>query len=197
MIEEPENIEKLENNIKIDSSYGKKISSFKWNQDKYGNWILEKCSKEEPSISEPKPDSISENRVLDNTERIKLDGFVMTEWGVGKVKKIENGIVTVIIEGNPIDLSKDNISTYLPVYLCILSKDITYWVSIKIEFHYTIGYLKTKIAQFMKCHHSQIVIVHNGAKIDKKGLSLFDMGIYENDVILVAIKDPQELMIVR
>ena len=49
----------------------------------------------------------------------------------------------------------------------------------------------------MKCHHSQIVIVHNGAKVDKKGLSLIEMGIYENAVILVVIKDPQELMIVR
>jgi hypothetical protein len=197
MNEEPLYNTKPENNFKSQSFDGKTVSSYKWTQDKYGNWVLEKCSKEDTSKTQSKTEENNDIKVLDNTERIKPEGFVMTEWGVGRVKKIENGKVTVTIEGNPVEFSKETISTHTPVYLCILSKDVTYWVSLKIEYFYTIAVLKSKIAQFMKCHHSQIVIVHNGAKVDKKGLSLIEMGIYENVVILVVIKDPQELMIVR
>ena len=192
-LENKENIEKQTNADFVNGN----ISSHKWNQDKYGNWILEAINKDEANeFSQPKDKSL-EKKILNNTERIKQETFVMTEWGIGKVTKIVDDIATVLIEGNPVEFHKETLTTSLPIYLCILCKDNTYWIDLIIEFFYNISILKSKIAQFMKCHHSQIIIIHKGVKVDKKNLSLMEMGIYERDILLVVIKDPQELNIIR
>ena len=191
--------ENSEKKAKVEMTDGN-VSSYKWIQDKYGNWNLEKIKKEDPkecNQNDKKAIEKNEIKTLDNTQRIKQDTFVMTEWGVGKVNKIEDEIATVIIEGQPVEFPKETLTTSLPVFLCILCKEITFWVDIKVEFFYNIATLKSKIAQFIKCHHSQIIIIHHGLKVDKKSLPLIEMGIYERDVILVVIKDPQELNILR
>jgi hypothetical protein len=200
MIEQTEKQEISQPTIKPSTTEISQIKNYRWTQDRFGNWALEKVMKDEKKEEEREEGRSadkSENNVIDNTERVKQDSYVMTEWGIGKVKKLENGIATVLIEGNPAEFPKEMLPTSLPVYLCILCKDMTYWVSLKVEFFYNIGILKSKIAQFMQCHHSQIVLVHSGAKIDKKTVSIMELGVYENDVILALIKDPQELQIFR
>lgn len=167
---------------------------FVWKQDKYGNWILDKTT-----VGKKPHEKLEKSDLIDNSVSLKLDSLVMTEWGVGKVtnSKLEDGTVQVKIEENQLAFSPESIKVNLDIYLCILCKDSSYWVDMKIDFGFTIQSLKQKISQFIKCHPSQIVIIHSGAKVDKKNQSLVDIGVYEKDVFLIAIKDPQELSIFR
>ena len=136
-------------------------------------------------------------KILNNNEKFKNSMSVMTEWGVGKILNLlENDIALCRIEGSDIEFPLMNLNTSLTIYICILCKDSSYWTEIKLGFDYTVNQLKQKISTIVKCHPSQIVIVHNGRKVTKS-VNVFELGIYEKDVFLAIIKDPNELTVLR
>ena len=177
-----------------------------WTQNLKGQYYLEKDSisaqekiqERKTSIHFIKKDNPDDEiiKVIDNTEKFKVDMVVMTEWGLGKIIKISQGIASIKIEGTDVDFPLMSLNTMITIYLCILSKETTSWAEIKIPFDYLVHDLKTKIARITNSHHSQVLLVHNGAKI-QKNVNIFELGIYEKDTFLVIIKDPREIEISR
>jgi hypothetical protein len=161
---------------------------------------MHKLSKTKDNLIKENEDKYQkrENSIIDNSERYKPDMLVMTEWGIGKIANInpESQIGVVKIEGNEVEFPLSTLNTALTIYLCILCRDSTMWAEVKIGFDYTTNLLKKKICSFVKCHQSQIVLIHSGQKIDKNQ-NIFELGVYEKDVFLAVIKDPQELFILR
>lgn len=136
-------------------------------------------------------------KVIDNSEKYKVDMIVMTEWGIGKIISInEGGIAIVKIEGSEVEFPLMSLNTSLTVYCCILCKDSSNWIEIKVEFDFAVYALKKKIALMLRCHPSQVILIHGGRKVDKN-VNIFELGIYEKDVFLAIIKDPQELSVMR
>jgi len=167
-----------------------------WVQDKFGRNILSvkddlKFGKKNSEIN------INENVIIDNSEKFKDGLEVMTAWGLGKVvAKNESGTYTIKIEQTEVEFPPEDIKLNYSVYCCILCKDHTYWSEIKLDFNSSLTAFKKKISSFIKCHPSQIVIIYNGNKLENIK-NLEELGIYDKCIFLVAIKDPQELSILR
>jgi len=135
-------------------------------------------------------------KVIDNEEQFKSGMVVMTEWGLGTIVKISEEIASVKIEGTDVDFPLISLNTMISIYLCIVTKDTTTWAEVKLPFDYLINDLKIKVARIINSHQSQVLLVHNGAKIEKN-VNVFELGIYERDTFLAIIKDPQEFKIFR
>ena len=179
-------------------------NKLKWRQNSNGEYILhkyteditEKSNARKLSTQLTKINNADVKKIIDNTEKFKLDMVVMTEWGLGKILNIDGGVALVKIEGTEIEFPLFNLNTSITIYLCILMRDGTSWAEIKVPFDYFVKDLKIKIARITKCHNSQVILVHNGAKIEKN-LNIFDLGVYERDTFMAIIKDPQEYQMIR
>ena len=67
---------------------------------------------------------------------------------------------------------------------------------LKVTFQDTSLSIKQKIAKMYQVHHSQIILIHAGVVIsDNKGV--FDIGLFENDDLLIVIKDKKEFAFKR
>ncbi len=167
-----------------------------WTQDKYGRNKL--SIKDELKLNKQKSSQTKQEKIiLDNTEKFKEGLEVMTAWGLGRVvKHNENGLYAIKIEGNEVEFPADDLKLNYIIYLCILCKDNTYWCEMKIDFNLSLTQLKRKISTFIKCHPSQIVVIYNGSKLENLK-NLEELGLYDFCTFLVAIKDPQELSILR
>jgi hypothetical protein len=184
-----------------DRNIFKKIS---WRQKQNGEFKIEKRDNNPNHINLARKLSVNQTtpsakqmKVLNNNQKFKIGMSVMTEWGVGKILNIMEGDIALCsIEGSDIEFPLGSLITSLSVFICILCKDSSNWAEAKIGFDFSVNNLKQKISKMIKCHPSQIVIVHNGSKVIKN-TNIFDLGVYEKDVFLAIIKDPTELSILR
>ncbi len=152
----------------------------------------------ENNPSNTNPSDTPKFHIIDNTEKYKTDMTVMTEWGVGKILSInpETSIAMVKIEGSEVEFPLLSLNTAITIYFCVLSAGSDCWCEMKVSFDYTSQDLKSKLSAYLKCHSSQIVLIHNGMKIQKSD-NIFELGVYERDVFLAVVKDTQELYINR
>ena len=170
-------------------------TDFCWTQDKYGRSKL--IHKDEIKVKESKADKKTENLVIDNSEKYKEGLEVMTAWGLGKyVRRNENGLIAIKIEATEVEFQEEDIKLNHTIVCCILCKDNTYWTELKLDLNTSLTGFKKKISTFIKCHPSQIVIIYNGNKLENLR-NLEELGLYDKCIFLVAIKDPQELVILR
>jgi hypothetical protein len=177
------------------------FTKFAWKQKPGGEYNL---SYLEPTTSVRKISNIPQQnksegsmKIIDNTEKYKNEMIVMTEWGIGRIGSISTeGIAVIKIEGSEVEFPLSSLNTCLTVYLCILLKENCFWAEVKLGFDCSVYGLKKRVAQLIKCHPSQVVIVHGGKKIETN-VGIFELGVYEKDVFLAVVKDPKEYFITR
>jgi len=173
------------------------FKKFQWKQYPSGNYqltsvIQTKKHNTTSLIQIPKPIS-----VIDNTEKYKIGNTVMTDWGIGIIKLInDNNTAMVNIESNEVEFPLINLSTFFTIFFCVLKNDSCSWLELKINLDCLVNGLKEKLGNVIECHPSQIVLIHGGNKIDKN-CNIFELGAYERDVFLAVIKDVQELVVSR
>lgn len=179
------------------------FAKFRWLQDSTGSYKLismDEANKDVKTQTRSRSESkdLKEDNVIDNTKRFKENMSVMTEWGVGNITKLDAEMTkaTIKIEGTELEFPLTAVRTELNIYCCILNKEGTQWAEVKLNFDATTLMIKKKIASLCNCHHSQVVLVHNGSKI-KRNLTISELGLYEREILLCVIKDPIEHSIIR
>lgn len=135
-------------------------------------------------------------RTFDNTDKFKLDKFVITEWGLGKIVKRENQIITVDIYGNPAEFAESAIKLNYSITILVLIHDNSYLLDLKVDSSTTINKFKRKIADIVNTHSSLIVLVHGGKKVEDER-SILELGIYDKDSFMAIVKDPTEIQLFR
>lgn len=135
-------------------------------------------------------------RIMDNTDKLKLDKYVITEWGLGKIIKKENQLVTVDIYGNPAEFPESAIKLNYSITVLVLIGDGSLLLDLKVDSSTTISKFKKKIAEIVNSHASLIVLVHSGRKVENEK-SILELGIYDKDSFMAIVKDPSETVISR
>lgn len=138
------------------------------------------------------------NDIIDFSEKVKKDSIVNTEWGPGRVKSVnkENKTCLVEIESNEVSFPILSVNPSINIYGCIIDKMKTHWMLMKINFNDTALSIKQKIGKIFQVHHSQILLIHSGYVVTEN-VSVFDMGLFEKDDILIVIKDKKEFSFKR
>ena len=103
---------------------------------------------ENSNINNNKPD------VLDLTEQIRIGMLVMTDWGEGKVISINKTEKTLVIniEGNNHTFNISNVNPLINIFICVVIKNITNWLNLKILSDDNCFNIKSKIAKIYKCN---------------------------------------------
>jgi len=135
-------------------------------------------------------------RILDITDKLQLDKYVITEWGLGKITKKENQIVTVDIYGNPAEFAASAIKLNYSITILVLFGENSLLLDLKVDSSTTISKFKKKIAEIVNSHSSLIVLVHSGRKVENEK-SILELGIYDKDSFMAVVKDPAETLVSR
>jgi len=136
------------------------------------------------------------DRILDNTDKFKIDKFVITEWGLGKIIKKENNLITVDIYGTQQEFVENAIKLNYTITVLVLIGENSYLLDLKVDSSTTILRFKKKIADIVNTHSSLIVLVHGGRKVEDEK-SILELGIYDKDSFMAIVKDPSESVISR
>jgi len=222
IIEEKE--EESKDLLKIESEYDI-FSSFQWKQSKDGKiHFLHLSSNDQEKENEipttekslkqvedsplsrksfPSPNKKNKliklersERIFDNTDKLKVDKYVITEWGLGKIVKKENQIVTVDIYGNPAEFPESSIKLNYSITVLVLINETSFLLDIKVDSSTSIKKFKKKIAEIVNSHSSLIVLVHGGRKVEDEK-SILELGIYDKDSFMAVVKDPAETFVSR
>ena len=178
-----------------------------WKQHPNGTHSLESPYANNNTINTIKENSIKKGKeteekkgddFIDMSEKIKKDAIVNTEWGPGKIISVDkaNQTCKIKIENEELSFPLMSVNPSLNIYACIIDKSKTNWAMLKVTFQDTSLSIKQKIAKMYQVHHSQIILIHAGVVIsDNKGV--FDIGLFENDDLLIVIKDKKEFAFKR
>jgi len=135
-------------------------------------------------------------RIRDNTDKMQLEKYVITEWGLGKIVKKENQIVTVDIYGNPAEFPESAIKLNYSLTVLVLIGESSLLLDLKVDSSTTISKFKKKIAEIINSHSSLIVLVHAGRKVEHEK-SILELGIYDKDSFMAVVKDASETLVSR
>jgi hypothetical protein len=135
-------------------------------------------------------------RIMDNRDKLKIDKFVITEWGLGKIIKKDNQIITVDIYGNPAEFPESSIRLNYSITVLVLINEASFLLDIKVDSSTSIKRFKKKIAEIVNSHSSLIVLVHSGRKVEDEK-SILELGIYDKDTFMAVVKDPSETLVSR
>lgn len=135
-------------------------------------------------------------RILDNTDKMQLEKYVITEWGLGKIVKKENQIVTVDVYGNPAEFPESAIKLNYSVTVLVLIGESSLLLDLKVDSSTSISKFKKKIAEIVNSHSSLIVLVHSGRKVEHEK-SILELGIYDKDSFMAVVKDAAETAVSR
>lgn len=194
----------------IDNNPSNIFSLYQWKQGKDGKIHflninnpnqIENIKKENNSINTQinitKPSKLERTtRIYDNTEKYKLESFVVTEWGLAKITKKENQIISVTIDGNPAEIPESQIKLNYCVNVLVLINESSYLLDLKVDPSTSINDFKKKIAEFVNSHSSLIVLIHGGKKVEEPK-NIVDLGIYDRDSFMALVKDPSENIMSR
>ena len=161
--------------------------------------ILEKSNSNSSFNSNSENENNNQPNVLDLTEQIKPGMLVMSEWGEGKVISINKSDQTIIlsIEGENHSFNISNVNPLINIFVCVVIKNTTNWLNLKIFFDDNCFNIKSKISKIFKCNINQIILIHNNKKITDNNKSTFNMGLYENGCLLCVIKEKEDSLNLR
>jgi hypothetical protein len=181
--------------IKINNTY----TENNFNKDKNDNDNSRENSKEnlKEKLKEKEAQCSSrESRTFDNREKFKLGKSVITEWGLGKIIKIDGSLIFVDIYGNPSEFYESTLKNFYKINILVLINNSSLILEINVDCSLTLSSFKKKIAEIINTHPSLIVLVHSGRTI-KKDTYMLELGIYDNDNFMVIVKDPIETCVTR
>ena len=84
------------------------------------------------------------SRTFDNTDKFKLENFVITQWGLGKIIKKKNDSISVDIYGTRADFPKCEIKLNYTIDILVLIKETFYLMELKVDSSLSILKLKKK-----------------------------------------------------
>ena len=160
-----------------------------FNQKEYFKWLYPQKNQEEKILDESKKDNI-----LDLSDKFKIDMIIPSDWGPGKVVRVnkETKKVVLKIEGQEHTFDMFELQTHLPVYIHVYFKDLNLKdkriiLSSNLSLDDTIGNIKKRIAGIFNAEEKNVIIAHNGEKISDNNLRVSDCGFYVQDTLLVVI----------
>ena len=160
-----------------------------FNKRDFNKNISKDKNKEDNKEDEPNKDNI-----LDLSDKFKIDMIIPSDWGPGKVVRVnkETRKVVLKIEGQEQTFDMFELQSHLSVYIHVYLKDINFQdrriiISSNLTMDDTIGKIKKRIAGIFNTEEKNVIIVHNGEKMTNDSLKVSDGGFFVGDNLLVVI----------
>ena len=174
------------------------INLISYNKSDYLKMINPKNSKLKDKDSKDSIDEDSkkglEKNILDLSQPFKVDMWVSSDWGPGKVVSVNKATKKVVLKIEGVDQEFDmfGLHPFLQVYMHVYFKqkelnDKKILLSFNLSLDDTFGKIKKRIANIFKTNPSQVIITHGGEKLSNNNQKVSDCGIYIQDSLLVVI----------
>ena len=136
----------------------------------------------------------NDKNILDISDNFKVDMFVPSDWGEGKVVSVDkvNKKVVLKIEGIEKEFSMFELRPYIVVYAHIYLKDKNgidkrIILSLNLLMDDTVGKIKKKIAGIFNVDHKNIIVVNEFLKLTGDDQKVSELHIFDKASLLVII----------